>query len=921
MFWMWPLRDVLLSFHFFFCSFSLVKLLLCERQQAERAEQQQVAGVSDLSLHPDPFIPRPAAGAGCSERIRIPAWNRERNRPGTERRMDGRGRAEAAWLPVMLAWLLVVRPGLTQVRHPLPVLWVTPVSPPPGRDDLTAAVGPAVSLALQDLKRQPPPLGNYEIHFQLLDSQCDGAKGLKALFDAMWAGPKYLLVFGGACPSVTALIARSLPALNLVQVSFVAPPPRPAGRRRFPNLFSTAPSDAAVNQAAVKLLQRYGWSRVGVLTQEGPRLSEMKKDLIRQLLRAGVQVAAAESLSDPCSELRRLKDRDVRIIIGLFEEDSASEVFCCAYRLNLFGARFQWIVAGGGGAASGRRAELQRSGCAADSLLTAADGAFSLQTRQSSRNTTGVSGRTPEEYEAAYSSQLTQQGSKVSRLHGFAYDAVWVAAGALSRATEAAKHREKYDRRPNVSVTQEELQRILLDELRKTQFEGVTGPVLFRNGERVTTIQLSQFQGSGDVSVGQFSSFTQQLRLQSHLVKFKGSGPAADRPVVRLQRRRVGLPLYAVVSSLAAFAVFLTLIVLFLHVWNRKHWLLRDGRPRDELLLLGLLLSSSSVPLSGLDGASLSDPTFDLLCSVRLWFLSVGHSVGFAVLFAKTWRVYSSSRRAGTKTQPGRLVAAMFLLDVFVLTSWQILDPLRRVVSEHSLESAGAERDVRPFSEHCSSSNMELWLTAVFGYKGPLLGLGCFLAWSIRAGQEVHPAAHRKHLALSMGAVALCSGLGGAGALLTSHNPPVQFCLSGLAVLCCNTFVLVWLFGPKLLLVRASSELQPPELQSDAQQLSRSEEPSRTRTEQLISLNQQLRRRTAQLDAEIETVTTQLQEIGSEDRNSEIKSSRPEDINSPEHVRRRLSLQLPILHHAYLPVVGGVASSRSSLFLSHDSNC
>ncbi len=49
-------------------------------------------------------------------------------------------------------------------------------------------------------------------------SQCDPAKSLKALFDAMWAGPKYSLVFGGVCPSVTALIARSLPALNLMQV-------------------------------------------------------------------------------------------------------------------------------------------------------------------------------------------------------------------------------------------------------------------------------------------------------------------------------------------------------------------------------------------------------------------------------------------------------------------------------------------------------------------------------------------------------------------------------------------------------------------------------------------------------------------------------------------------------------------------------
>lgn len=35
----------------------------------------------------------------------------------------------------------------------------------------------------------------------------------------------------------------------------------------------------------------------------------------------------------------------------------------------------------------------------------------------------------------------------------------------------------------------------------------------------------------------------------------------------------------------------------------------------------------------------------------------------------------------------------------------------------------GADRDVivRSYSEHCSDANMELWLTAIYGYKGPLL--------------------------------------------------------------------------------------------------------------------------------------------------------------------------------------------------------
>ncbi len=74
-------------------------------------------------------------------------------------------------LRLLLVCWLVVGPVPAQVRHPLTVLWMMPVSSGLGRENLTAAVAPAVRLALQDLQRQPPPLGNYEIQLQLLDSQ------------------------------------------------------------------------------------------------------------------------------------------------------------------------------------------------------------------------------------------------------------------------------------------------------------------------------------------------------------------------------------------------------------------------------------------------------------------------------------------------------------------------------------------------------------------------------------------------------------------------------------------------------------------------------------------------------------------------------------------------------------------------------
>ncbi|XP_069574556.1 gamma-aminobutyric acid type B receptor subunit 2-like [Brachyistius frenatus] len=897
--------------------------------------------------------------------------------------MDRRGRLHRVFRVLLVCWL-TVGPAPALVRHPLPVLWMMPVSSGSGRQNQTAGVAAAVRLALQDLKEQAAPLGDYEIQLQTLDLQCDPAEALKALFDAMWAGPRYLLVLGGVCPGVTALIGRSLPALSLVQVSFAASSPGLSNRRWYGNLFSTVPSDRALNRAAVKLLQGHKWSRVGLVTQDGPRLSEMKRDLIRQLLKADVQLVASETLSeDVCSSLRTMKDRDVRIIIGQFEEESLSEVFCCAYRLNLFGPRYQWIVTGGG--ASGWRLGRQPSTCRADVLLAAADGSIRLQSRQlSGAGTPGVSGRTPQQYRDAYLRALGREGSEVSALHSFVYDAVWVAGRALSHTMEAAKLQEKFSGQRNRSLSGDDVHRRLLDAVRGTQFIGVTGPVSFRNGERMSSIDLIQFQGSSGVLVGEFSTTTLQLRLMNQLLKFKGPGPPRDQSPVHVQRRQVSLRLYGIVSSAAAITIFITLVVLGLVIIHRK----RCREPQDLLLLLGLLLTSSSVLVSGLDGASLPGDTLEILCSARLWTLSVGHTAVFAGLLTRTLRVYSLCSIQRTRPlRAGWLLLWFLLLDALVLTSWQILDPLRRVVLQHRTERDDADEDVivQPFSEHCSSTNMELWVTSILGYKTPLMGLVCFLAWSVRS------AVGGKLPAFSVAAATVFSVAAAAASLLTSHCPALQFCVSSVLILCCNLLVLAVLFGPKSLSAcwnngkdEAAEEQEEQEEQQQQEELSR--------------LNQQLKSVTAELDVEIETITMQLcdtlesdmlqsvtgekhatnqptnqpttqptnqppthpptnhpttqptaqptnqpnltnaaiqtwsspaasirsvswtfeAQVCADNRKCWRETSSPDDINSPEHVQRRLSVQLPILHHAYLPVIGGVPSSSSSLFGSRE---
>lgn len=59
------------------------------------------------------------------------------------------------------------------------------------------------------------------------------------------------------------------------QVSFVAPPPGLSNRKWHRNLFSTVPSVRALNQAVVKLLQRFRWRRVGLIAGDGPGPAEV----------------------------------------------------------------------------------------------------------------------------------------------------------------------------------------------------------------------------------------------------------------------------------------------------------------------------------------------------------------------------------------------------------------------------------------------------------------------------------------------------------------------------------------------------------------------------------------------------------------------------------------------------------------------
>ncbi|XP_024863471.1 gamma-aminobutyric acid type B receptor subunit 2 isoform X2 [Kryptolebias marmoratus] len=785
------------------------------------------------------------------------------------------------------------------------------------------------------------------------------------------------MIFGGVCPSVTSIIAESLEGWNLVQLSFAATTPVLADKKKYPNFFRTVPSDNAVNPAVVKFLNHYNWTRVGTLTQDVQRFSEVRNDLTNELEKADIQIADTESFSnDPCINVKKLKDNDVRIIIGQFDENLASQVFCCAYNLNMFGSKYQWIIPGWYQHKWWEQANT--TNCTVKKLLTAMEGYISVDFEPlSSRPVKGISGRTPQEYEMEYTRELRQKGVEASKFHGFAYDGIWVIAKTLTRVMERLQIKQRQNIYHNFTVDDREVGKMVLDVMNETNFNGVTGQVMFRNGERMGTIKFNQFQDGQELKVGEYNAIADVLDL-NNTIKFQGVEPPKDRTFVRHQRRNINVPLYSILSTITILGMLMAGAFLFFNIKNRNHRLIKMSSPyMNNLIILGGMLSYASIFLFGLDGGFVSDKEFETLCTVRTWILIVGYTTAFGAMFAKTWRVHAIFKNVKMKKKIIKdqklliIVGGMLLIDLCILICWQIVDPLRRTVEEYSLEPDPQGRDIaiRPFLEHCENTHMTIWLGIVYAYKGLLMLFGCFLAWETR-NVSIPALNDSKYIGMSVYNVGIMCIIGAAVSFLTRDQPNVQFCIVALVIIFCSTITLCLVFVPKLITMRTNPDAATQnrrlkftqnQIKEDSKTSTSVTSVNQTNTSRLDGLqtdNHRLRMRITELDKELEEVTMQLQDTpektpyikqnhypdannilsirnftdGRDGEKSILKNhleQKPqaqwgsmdpsrisrgplEDINSPEHIQRRLSLQLPILHHAYLPSIGGVDASCTS---------
>ncbi|XP_018049231.1 PREDICTED: gamma-aminobutyric acid type B receptor subunit 2 isoform X1 [Atta colombica] len=671
-------------------------------------------------------------------------------------------------------------------------------------------VMPAVKLAVEHINEHPTILRDYRLHMWWNDTECSAAVGMKAFFDMMHNGPHKVILFGGACTQVTDPIAKASKHWRLTQLSYADTHPM-FTTNSFPNFFRVVPSENALNAPRVALLLHFNWTRVGTIYQNEPRYSLVHNRLVADLDESKMELVETQSFAtEVTTALEKLKERDVRILLGNFNEVWARRIFCEAYRFGLYGRKYQWVIIGtytrewwlrpGGGCAPSELSEALHGVILADLLPL---------TTEEQHTTSGI---TPEQYWKEYDSR---RGNEYSRFHGYTYDGIWTVALAVKHVARRIRHFHRNQTISDFRYRDVLWERLFLDALRNTSFDGVTGPVRFYDNERKAYILLKQFLDGREVNVGEYDSITGILDLTRHKASlWNGKSPPKDRTVRIIEHSTVDITLYAVLASAASVGIVLASIFLAINIRYRNQRYIKMSSPHlNNLIIIGCMLTYSSVIFLGLDSQLSSVAAFPYICTARAWLLMAGFSLAFGSMFSKTWRVHSIftdvklNKKVIKDYQLFMVVGILLAVDLTIMTTWQVADPFYRAIKQMEPYHHPSSEDIIiiPENEYCQSNQMNIYLFCIYAYKGLLMIFGAFLAWETRH-VSIPALNDSKYVGMSVYNVVIMCVTGAAISFVLTDKQDAMFIMLAVFIIFCSTATLCLVFIPKVIELRRNPQ-------------------------------------------------------------------------------------------------------------------
>ncbi|XP_041370051.1 gamma-aminobutyric acid type B receptor subunit 1-like [Gigantopelta aegis] len=729
---------------------------------------------------------------------------------------------------------------------------------------------PAVLMALEDVNNRTDILPDYHLEMEYNDSQCMPGLGTKVLYQLLYEPPTKIMLLSG-CSIVSTFVAQAAKMWNLVVLAYGSSSPALSNRERFPTFFRTHPSATLHNPTRVKVLKRFHWARIATIHETEELFSSTIEDLETRVKSAGIEIAIRQSfLRDPANAVRTLKKQDARIIVGVFYEDMARRVFCQVYKEKLYGKKYVWFIIGWY-PDNWYKVPDDSIDCTVEQMEEALEGHFTTEAVILHQEPTVTDvGMTAKQFTARLNKMLNVTKEETNKIGGYpeaplAYDAVWALALALNRT--ATRLAEKGVRLEDFDYYNKDITSEIYSAMNITKFLGVSGNVAFSSqGDRIAWTQVEQFINGTYHKLGYYDAMADNLTWFGK-EKWIGGKPPPDRTRVIDHLRVVSKLLYFAMCGLAALGIVAGVICLIFNYLNRQRRCVALSQPNiNSLTVCGCMLCLMCIFLLGLDGKFVSHTTYPIVCQVRAWLLSIGFTLGYGSMFSKIWTVHQltttrkKDRKAVESWELYIVLVILLLLDVGVLTAWQILDPLQRKLDYFSLEDpTDTDEDIqyKPQLEQCDSENLTVWLGVLFGYKGILLIFGIFLAYETRS-VKLKQVNDSRFVGMSIYNVVVLCVITAPISLIISHQEDATFAFCSLAIVLCSFLSMGLIFAPKMIEIARNPQRNGQEVRSLTDSLVSREEEERH--QRLLGENEQLKKQIAEMEDRVRELNLRVQE-------------------------------------------------------------
>ncbi|XP_069963240.1 gamma-aminobutyric acid type B receptor subunit 1 [Bactrocera oleae] len=747
---------------------------------------------------------------------------------------------------------------------------------------------PAARLALDDVNKEPNLLPGFKLILHSNDSECEPGLGASVMYNLLYNRPQKLMLLAG-CSTVCTTVAEAAKMWNLIVLCYGASSPALSDRSRFPTLFRTHPSATVHNPTRIKLMKKFGWSRVAILQQAEEVFISTVEDLENRCMEAGVEIVTRQSfLSDPTDAVRNLRRQDARIIVGLFYVVAARRVLCEMYKQQLYGRAHVWFFIGWY-EDNWYEVNLENEGitCTIEQMRIAAEGHLTTEALMwNQNNQTTISGMTAEEFRQRLNHALIEEGYDINHdryPEGYqeaplAYDAVWSVALAFNKTMERLKQRQKSLR--DFTYTDKEIADEIYAAMNSTQFLGISGVVAFSSqGDRIALTQIEQMVNGKYEKLGYYDTQLDNLTWLN-MEQWSGGKVPQDRTIVRRVLRTVSLPLFVCMCTISSCGILVALALIVFNIWNKHRRVIQSSHPVcNTIMLFGVIICLASVILLGMDGRFVSPEEYPKICQARAWLLTTGFTLAYGAMFSKVWRVHRFTTKAKTdpkkKVEPWKLytmVSGLLSVDLVILFAWQIFDPLQRILETFPLEDPVLTSDdikIRPELEHCESHHNSMWLGLVYGFKGLILVFGLFLAYETRS-IKVKQINDSRYVGMSIyNVVVLCLITAPVGMVIASQQD-ASFAFVALAVIFCCFLSMLLIFVPKVIeVIRHPMDKAESKYNPDSGISKEDEE----RYQKLATENEELQRLISQKEEKIRILKQRLVDWEATHKNGELNGS------------------------------------------------